>query len=70
VSTVNGRAQLTYRDIGCGQTDTLSAAITGATTSATTQIQVLSPDASSLEVGQIIPVDKSIVIWSRRVWAH
>lgn len=62
VSTVNGRAQLTYRDIGCGQTDTLSAAITDATTSATTQIQVLSPDASSLEVGQIIPADKSIVI--------
>jgi len=62
VSTSNGRVQLTYRDLGCGQTDTIVASVTGATPTASTQIQISSPDAASVQVTDIIPADKSIVI--------
>ncbi|MFZ6754767.1 Ig-like domain-containing protein [Undibacterium sp. Dicai25W] len=62
VSTNNGRAQLTYRDNGCGQTDSIVVSVTGATTTASTQIQISPPDAASIQVASILPADQSIVI--------
>ena len=62
VSTNNGRAQLTYSDNGCGQTDTIIVSVTGATTTASTQIQISPPNAASIQLASITPADQSIVI--------
>ena len=62
VSTVNGRAQLVYRDQGCTQSDVITATLTGADAALTINVQVASPDAASVQVGAIDPSDRSIVI--------
>lgn len=62
VTTVNGRAQVVYRDLGCAQSDIVTASIVGTSATARTTFQVSAPDAASIEVGTIVPADRSIVI--------
>jgi hypothetical protein len=62
VSTVNGRAQLVYRDQGCTQADIITATVTGANAAVTINVQVTSPDAASIQVASVEPSDRSIVI--------
>lgn len=62
VTTVNGRAQVVYRDLGCAQSDTVTASIVGTSATVRVVFQISAPDAASIEVGSIVPADRSIVI--------
>jgi hypothetical protein len=62
VTTVNGRAQVVYRDLGCAQADTVTASIGGTSAMVKAVFQISPPDAASIEVGSILPSDRSIVI--------
>lgn len=62
VTTINGRAQVVYRDLGCAQSDTVTASIAGTSATAKATFQISAPDAASIVVGAITPDDRSIVI--------
>jgi len=62
VTTVQGRAQFTYQDKGCAQADSIAAAIAGSAATASVSLAVASPDATSIEIGDVVPADASIVI--------
>lgn len=62
VTTVQGRAQFTWQDKGCAQSDTVTATIDGSNAATTVTLAVASPDAASIEVGDIAPANASIVI--------
>jgi hypothetical protein len=62
VTTVQGRAQFTYQDKGCAQSDSIDASIDGSSAAASVKLTVASPVATSIEVGDIVPADASIVI--------
>ena len=62
VSTVNGRAQIVYRDQGCGQSDTVTATLAGGNASLNVNINAASASATSVQVANVTPADMSIVI--------
>lgn len=62
VTTVQGRAQVTYQDKGCAQADSIAATVAGGTARTTVALAVAVPDATSIVVGDIVPADASIVI--------
>lgn len=62
VSTINGSAQLVYRDQGCGQPDRITVHAVGANQSASIQVLAAAPDAASINVASVVPSDKAIVI--------
>ena len=62
VATINGRAQVVYRDQGCAQADSVIASIAGANVALSIGFQASPPAAASIEVGSVMPVDRSIVI--------
>lgn len=62
VTTIGGRAQVVYRDLGCAQSDTVTASIAGTGASAKVNFQISAPDAAAINVGDIVPADRSIVI--------
>lgn len=47
--TINGTASATYRDIGCGSTDTITATVSGLALSATGTISVSAPTVGSIQ---------------------
>jgi hypothetical protein len=62
VTTIGGRGQVVYRDLGCAQADTVTASIAGTGASARVHFQISAPDAAAIDVGTIVPADRSIVI--------
>lgn len=62
VVTVNGRAQAVYTDIGCGQTDTITASVAGSAKPVTALIKIAAPQIASIQSVSATPADKSIVI--------
>jgi hypothetical protein len=62
VTTISGRAQMVYRDLGCAQSDMVTASIAGTSATARVSFQISAPDAASIEVRTIVPADRSIVI--------
>ena len=62
VTTLAGRAQFTYTDMGCAQSDTIVASVDGATASVNVNLAAASPGATSIQVGAITPATSSIVI--------
>jgi hypothetical protein len=62
VSTINGRAQVVYRDLGCAQSDTVTASVAGTNGTAKIGFQISAPDAAAINVASIVPADRSIVI--------
>ena len=60
-TTINGRAQVVYRDKGCSATDTVTASVPGAT-SVTATLVIAPPVAASIGFVSGIPGDKAIVI--------
>ena len=60
-STINGRAQVVYRDKGCSAIDTVTASVPGAT-SVTASLVIAPPVAASIGFVAAQPSDKSIVI--------
>jgi len=62
VTTINGRAQVVYRDLGCAQADVVTASVAGAAATMSIGFQISAPDAASIEVGTVLPADRSIVI--------
>lgn len=62
VKTIKGRAQVVYRDLGCAQSDTVTAAVAGTNSTARVGFQISAPDASAINVANIVPSDRSIVI--------
>jgi hypothetical protein len=62
VSTISGRAQVVYRDLGCAQSDTVTASIAGTGATARVNFQISPPNAASIDVATIVPADRSIVI--------
>ncbi len=62
VSTISGRAQVVYRDLGCAQADTVTASIVGTGATAKVVFQISPPNAASIDVANIVPADRSIVI--------
>ena len=62
VSTISGRGQVVYRDLGCAQSDTVTASIAGTGATAKVNFQISPPNAASIDVATIVPADRSIVI--------
>ncbi len=62
VTTVAGRAQFTYTDKGCAQSDTIVATVDGTDAVVRVNLTAASPSATSIEVGEIVPASSSIVI--------
>jgi hypothetical protein len=62
VSTISGRGQVVYRDLGCAQSDTVTASIVGTGATARVNFQISPPDAAAIDVATIVPADRSIVI--------
>lgn len=62
VTTLRGRAQFTYVDRGCAQSDTIVATVDNNGASANVNLSAASPDATSVELAGIVPADSSIVI--------
>lgn len=60
-STVNGRAQVVYRDNGCSATDVVTASVAGAQP-VTANLVVAAPVAASIRFVSATPSDKAIVI--------
>lgn len=61
-TTVNGIAQVTYTDNGCGTTDTVTASVAGATASVSVALVVTPPTPTSINFVSAIPSDQSIVL--------
>ena len=55
VQSVNGVATVTYKDNGCGQTDTITASIAGTSVTATTNLLVNSPGVGSIQFVSATP---------------
>lgn len=55
VQSVNGVATATYKDNGCGATDTISASIAGTSVTATTSLLVNSPGVASIQFVSATP---------------
>lgn len=62
VTTLGGRAQFTYKDNGCAQSDTIIASVDHNGATANINLVAASPDATSVELAGIVPADSSIVI--------
>lgn len=62
VSTIKGRAQVVYRDLGCAQSDTVTATVVGTDSTVKVGFQISAPDAAAINVASIVPADRSIVI--------
>jgi len=62
LTSVDGRFQFEYRDLGCATGDSIRASIEQTTLSAQTTLRIAPPDAASLVVGDITPQDRAIVI--------
>ncbi len=62
VSTISGRGQVVYRDLGCAQSDTVTASIAGTSATAKIDFKISPPDAAAIDVATIVPADRSIVI--------
>ncbi|WP_332877807.1 Ig-like domain-containing protein [Massilia sp. S19_KUP03_FR1] len=62
VATIQGTAQVVYRDKGCGNNDTISVGANGVTKAATTTLTIAPPAAASVQFTTASPVGKSIVI--------
>jgi hypothetical protein len=62
VSTIGGRGQVVYRDLGCAQSDTVTASIVGTSATAKLNFQISPPNAAAIDVATIVPADRSIVI--------
>ena len=60
-TTVNGLAQVVYRDKGCGETDVVTASVPGVS-SVTASLNIAKPLAASVGFVSGIPADKAIVI--------
>lgn len=60
-TTINGRAQVVYRDKGCSMTDTVTASVAGAQ-SVTASLVIAPPTAASIGFVSATPSDKAIVI--------
>ena len=60
-TTINGQAQVTYRDKGCGTTDVVTASVAGAQP-VTATLVIAPPLAASIGFVSGTPSDKSIVI--------
>jgi len=58
--TVNGTASATYRDIGCGSTDTITATVSGFSQSATATISVTAPAVGSIQFVSARPTSISL----------
>lgn len=61
VTTVNGLATVTYTDIGCGQTDVVTASVAGAQPVNVT-LQVAAPGVASINFVSASPSDQSILL--------
>jgi len=59
-STINGQAVVTYTDAGCGQSDTITASVSGAQSVNTTIIDA-QPGVGSINFVSAVPSDASIV---------
>lgn len=62
VPTNNGSAQAVYRDQGCGNNDTISAAVDGVSKASTAVLAIAVPSAASIQFSSASPTDRSIVI--------
>ena len=62
VPTNNGSVQAVYRDQGCGNNDTISAAVDGVNKPATAVLTIAVPAAASIQFETATPTDRSIVI--------
>ncbi len=60
-TTINGRAQVVYRDKGCSATDTVTASVPGASP-VTASLVIAAPVAASISFVSGLPADKAIVI--------
>jgi len=58
--TINGTASATYRDIGCGSTDTVTATVSGLALSATGTISVSAPTVGSIQFVSARPTSISL----------
>ena len=61
-TTVNGIAQVTYTDMGCGATDTVTASVAGASASVTVALNVTAPTPTAINFISATPSDQSIVL--------
>lgn len=62
VRTLNGRAKALYTDAGCGQSDIITATVSGSARPATLVINIAPPSTGSIKFTAVVPSDKSIVI--------
>ncbi|MDC8760262.1 Ig-like domain-containing protein [Janthinobacterium fluminis] len=63
VPTSNGTARAVFRDLGCGNNDTISATVSGLSgAGSTASLKIASPAAASVQFTAAAPTDKSIVI--------
>ncbi|MES2320127.1 MAG: hypothetical protein V4631_21835 [Pseudomonadota bacterium] len=62
VVSLNGRAQVVYRDQGCTQSDVITIGASGITIGLTVNVSVRPPDAASIQVVRVVPLDNAIVI--------
>ncbi|PRC94785.1 beta strand repeat-containing protein [Solimicrobium silvestre] len=61
-TTVNGVAQVTYTDNGCGTTDTVTASVAGVAATVTITLKVAAPTAASINFVAVSPTSSSIVL--------
>lgn len=62
VMSLNGRAQVVYRDLGCSQSDVITVSAAGVATPLAIKVAVSAPGAASIELASVVPADRSIVI--------
>ena len=62
VQTASGTARATYRDLGCGINDVISATASGVTGSRSATLAIAAPQPASIQFTSAVPSDKSIVI--------
>ena len=62
VQTAGGTARATYRDLGCGVNDLISATASGVTGGRNATLAIAPPQPASIQFTSAIPSDKSIVI--------
>ena len=61
-SSVNGIVAVTYTDLGCGQSDTVTATVAGAASPVTVTLKVAAPIAASINFISANPSNNSIVL--------
>lgn len=62
VGTINGRAQLVYRDKGCAQADLITASAAGTGQAVAIKVALSAPDVASILVSNVMPAERAIVI--------